>query len=71
MRAVGPRAPAATSSSTACWRPKPSPGYAKCSAIKSCTVLRYHLQSTKPSKLRFRALLTDGAREVRFEKLLR
>jgi hypothetical protein len=32
-------------------------------------MLRYHLQGTKPSELRFRALLTDNAKEVRFERV--
>ncbi len=32
-------------------------------------VPRYHFQSTKFSELTFRALLTDGAPEVRLERV--
>jgi hypothetical protein len=32
-------------------------------------MLRYHLQSTEPSELRFRALLTESTREVSFERV--
>ena len=30
-------------------------------------MLRYHFQNTNQTELRFRALLTNGAPEVRFE----
>jgi hypothetical protein len=32
-------------------------------------MLRYHVQSTKPPELGFHALLIEGTREVRFERL--
>jgi hypothetical protein len=31
--------------------------------------LRYRFQNTKPPELRFSALLSDGTREVRFERV--
>src|SRR3990170_4005174 len=60
---MGPRASAATSSSTACCSPKPSSGWARLWATRISTMLRYHFQSTKPPELRFRALLTESGDE--------
>ncbi len=39
------------------------------SALVMPNVSRYQSQNTKPPELRFRALLSDGTPEVRFERV--